>query len=103
MKRNTMFLALLSATFLFPSVGSVSNADALADISHCSSLEPTATRPACEAANRGNYATLAQIEDKLMGASGVKSAPAQSTGMSEILDSSGGGPTCHPLIGVGQR
>ena len=70
MKRTIMFIALYSAAFMFPSIGSLDTAGAEADISHCANLEATAVRPACEAAAHSSMAVPAPFDDNLMGAAG---------------------------------
>ena len=59
MKKQNMFVSLFLAGFMVLFFGSVSSADPMmppgtaVDISHCAQLEPTAARPACEAAAHG--------------------------------------------------
>jgi hypothetical protein len=75
MKSKIMFIALYSVAFMFPSIGTVDTADALADISHCANLEATAARPACEAAAHGSMGGApAPFDDGLMGAPGMSGA-----------------------------
>jgi hypothetical protein len=70
MKSKIMFIALYSAVFMFPSIGSVDTASAETDISHCANLEAIAVRPACEAAAHSSMAAPAAFDDNLMGAAG---------------------------------
>jgi hypothetical protein len=70
MKSKIMFIALYSAVFMFPSIGSVDTASAETDISHCANLEATAARPACEAAAHSRMAVPGPFDDNLMGAAG---------------------------------
>jgi hypothetical protein len=66
-----MFIALYSAAFMFPSIGSVDTAGAETDISHCANLEATAARPACEAAAHSSMGAPAPFDDELVGAPGT--------------------------------
>ena len=77
MKTNIVLTALFVAAFMYPSIGSVDNADAETDISHCANLETTAARPACEAAANVKPAP-ATFDDTLMGAQVTKGS-AQAT------------------------
>ena len=65
MKSKIMFIALYSAAFMFPSIGSVDTAVAVTgDSSHCAAFSG-APQVACEAAAQGAPATF---DDGLMGA-----------------------------------
>ena len=70
MKTNIILIALFVTAFMFPSIGSVYTGDAETDISHCSNLEATAARPACEAAAHVKPAS-ATFDDTFIGAQGT--------------------------------
>ena len=60
MKSKIMFIALYSAAFMFPSIGSVDIADAETDLSHCAAFsgEP---KGACEDAARNHAPVVGDI------------------------------------------
>jgi hypothetical protein len=68
MKSKIMFIALYSAAFMFPSIGSVDIADAETDISHCDAFSGPALA-ACVDAAHGSAS--APFDDGLMGAPGT--------------------------------
>jgi hypothetical protein len=70
MNTNIILIALFVAAFIFPTIGSVDTANAETDISHCANLEPTAAKPACEAADHVKTAPPT-FDDTLMGIQGT--------------------------------
>jgi hypothetical protein len=92
-KSRIMFIALYSAAFIFPSIGSVDTegADTETDISHCANLEATAARPACEAAANRRGAP-AEFDDGLMGAPAMGAPGEGRTGGTYVPGTMGNNP-----------
>jgi hypothetical protein len=77
MKSKIIFIALYSAAFMFPSIGSVDTAGAQTDISHCDAFSGPALAACVDAAHGSSPAPF---DDGLMGAPAMD-APGMTAGM----------------------